>query len=177
MTVSKAEQARRVNYHYMADAMRMLEWDLHQTVLRQMRIPDDWHRIARDKGASAKTRVTLRLDADVVRFFRSMGPDWQARVNRIISVWMHARLAGLIDGPETMDYLKRQDEDEAEAFNTRRPHWDDDPSWVANALLERVHGKARMAEMQGEGVPVGVERKPSAVMKAEYLAMKGWKGE
>ncbi len=50
-----------------------------------MRIPDDWYQIARERGRVAKTRVTLRLDADVVAFFRSMGPDWQARVNRIVS--------------------------------------------------------------------------------------------
>lgn len=100
---SKAIQTQRANYHYMADAMRMLEWDLHQTVLRDMRIPDDWHRIAREKPCRAKTRVTLRLDEDLVKFFRSMGPDWQVRVNRLMSVWMHARLAGLIEGAETMD--------------------------------------------------------------------------
>lgn len=41
MTVTKAEGTRRANYHYMADAMRMLEWDLHSTVMARMRIPDD----------------------------------------------------------------------------------------------------------------------------------------
>lgn len=63
---SKAAGIRRMNYHYMADAMRMLEWDLHQTVLSQMRIPEDWHRIARDRGQRAKTCVTLRLGEDLV---------------------------------------------------------------------------------------------------------------
>lgn len=39
MAISKAEGKRRKNFHYMADAMRKLEWDLHGTILGQMRIP------------------------------------------------------------------------------------------------------------------------------------------
>ncbi|SCY29750.1 BrnA antitoxin family protein [Paracoccus tibetensis] len=75
MGAGKTAEVRRANYHYMADAMRMLEWDLHSTVLSRMRIPEEWHQIALERGRCAKTRVTLRLDADVVKFFRSMGPD------------------------------------------------------------------------------------------------------
>lgn len=120
--ISKAEEARRVNYHYMADAMRQLEWDLHSTILDRMRIPGEWHEIARAKPSRRKTRVTLRLDEDLVVFFRSMGPDWQVRVNRLMSVWMHARLAGLIQGGETMDYLARR---EREALDGARPEFGD----------------------------------------------------
>ncbi|AUH32725.1 BrnA antitoxin family protein [Paracoccus tegillarcae] len=174
--VSKAVQAQRVNYHYMADAMRMLEWDLHQSVLAGLRIPDEWHRIARQKDSSKKTRVTLRLDDDVVRFCRSMGPDWQVRINRIIAVWMHARLAGLIEGPETMDYLRRGSEDEA--FEDQRPHWGDDLSLSQREMLERTYGEARAEQMRDdEGVPVTEERKPSAVLKAEFMAMKARRGD
>ena len=90
--------------------------------MARMRIPDDWHRIAQEKGTAPKTRVTLRLDADVVAFFRSMGPDWQVRVNRLMAAWMHARLAGLIEGAETMDYLKRR---EAEGLDGPRPEFGD----------------------------------------------------
>ena len=45
---SKAQEARRANFHYMADAMRRLEWDLHQAILTGGRIPEDWHAIARE---------------------------------------------------------------------------------------------------------------------------------
>ena len=120
--ISKADEVRRVNYHYMADAMRQLEWDLHSTILDRMRIPTEWHEIARAKPSKKKTRATLRLDEDLVTFFRSMGPDWQVRVNRLMSVWMHARLAGLIQGGETMDYLARR---EQEAMDGRRPEFGD----------------------------------------------------
>jgi uncharacterized protein (DUF4415 family) len=35
----------------------------------------------RPKADSPKKQVTLRLDADVVEFFRSAGPGWQSRIN------------------------------------------------------------------------------------------------
>ena len=41
----------------------------------RMWIPDEWHEIAKVKPSQTKTRVTLRLDSDVVAFFRFMGPD------------------------------------------------------------------------------------------------------
>ncbi|QBX33427.1 BrnA antitoxin family protein [Paracoccus liaowanqingii] len=167
----RAEEARRANYHYMADAMRMLEWDLHSTVLSRMRIPDEWHRIAQEKGSAPKTRVTLRLDSDVVAFFRSMGPDWQVRVNRLMAAWMHARLAGLIEGAETMDYLARREE---AALDGPRPEFGD---------LQRDENAA-WAEMgetpppfDGPGVPMeGPRRMSEAGKRALLEEMKGRRG-
>ena len=165
--ITKAEQVRRVNRHYMADAMRMLEWDLHSTILRQMRIPDDWHEIARKKPGQRKTRVTLRLDEDLVKFFRSMGPDWQVRVNHLMSVWMHARLAGLIEGGETMDYLARREE---EALDGRRPEFGD-RQHDEDALFgpEEVPENWRLLE----AVPMPEERvRSKAGRKALFEEMK-----
>ncbi|MFN3279233.1 MAG: BrnA antitoxin family protein [Paracoccus hibiscisoli] len=171
MSITKAEGTRRANYHYMADAMRMLEWDLHSTVMARMRIPDDWHRIAQEKGTAPMTRVTLRLDADVVAFFRSMGPDWQVRVNRLMAAWMHARLAGLIEGAETMDYLARR---EAAGLDGPRPEFGD---------LQRTEDAA-WAEMgetplppDAPGVPMeGPRRMSSAGKRALLEEMKGRSG-
>lgn len=171
MSVTKAEGTRRANYHYMADAMRMLEWDLRSTVMARMRIPDEWHQIAQEKGTAAKTRVTLRLDADVVAFFRSMGPDWQVRVNRLMAAWMHARLAGLIEGAETMDYLARR---ETEGLDGPRPEFGD---------LQRAEDAA-WAEMgetplpfEGPGVPMEGPRRMSAAGKRALLEeMKARRG-
>lgn len=122
MAITKAEAQRNTNYHYMADAMRMLEWDLHQRLMTELRIPEEWHQIAREKGLLDKTRVTLRLDEEIVRFFRSMGTNWQSKVNQVLSVWVHARLAGLINGGETVDYMKRR---EVKGHDGPRPKWGD----------------------------------------------------
>ena len=90
-----------VHYHYMADAMRRLEWDLHHRIEVTGRIPPEWHEIAQEEPRFGTERVSLRLDADVVKFFRSMGLGYGPRINRVLRAYMHARLAGVIRGPET----------------------------------------------------------------------------
>lgn len=161
--VSRADEQRRVNYHYMADAMRMLEWDLHQRLMEEMRIPSEWHEIAREKGQPKKARVTIRLDADVVAFFRATGVDWQPRLNRVLSVWMHARLAGMIRGAETMDYMKRRVE---EGFDGPRPRWGD-----LQRREEAAFGPDPAASGAG-GVPMGEERVSSAALKVELDGLR-----
>ena len=94
MAQSKAEAARRVNYHYMADVMRRLEWDLHQKILTEGRVPDAWHELARERGTGKRVRVTLMIEEDVLRFFRSLGEGYGPRMNRVLAGFMHARLAG-----------------------------------------------------------------------------------
>lgn len=54
-----AVQKQRMNYHYMADAMRRLEWDLHQKILREGRIPEAWHAIAAERDEPERIRITL----------------------------------------------------------------------------------------------------------------------
>lgn len=47
----------------------------------------------------AKTPVNIRLDADVVRFFRAGGPGYQTRINDVLKTFVAARLrAGDIPG-------------------------------------------------------------------------------
>ena len=93
MTRSKSQRAHQ-----------SLAQEVHDTIEADMppRIPDAWHTIWRevDRRADKRVKVTLTLDADVVRFFRSMGARYQPRINRVLRAFMHDRLAGLVDGPE-----------------------------------------------------------------------------
>jgi hypothetical protein len=94
------------------------------------RIPTEWHEIAQKAPQPEKLKVTLRLDRDLLKFFRSMGPDYGPRINDVLRSYMHARLAGIIRGAETIDhYRNRQDHDgpkpgfdaeEGEAVQARR---------------------------------------------------------
>lgn len=124
----------------------------------ELRIPAEWHEIVREKGQSKKVRVTIRLDEEIVKFFRSTGADWQPRLNRVLSVWMHARLAGMIRGAETMDYMKRRVE---EGFDGARPRWGDLQRMEEEALGDAA---TRFDEV---GVSLGEERVPSAVLRVE----------
>lgn len=60
-------------------------------------LPDDWQGL--DSGAPisrAKTRVTVRLDADMVRWFRKLGPGYGARINQILRIYWLGLAAGKI---------------------------------------------------------------------------------
>ncbi len=108
-------KSERVNFHYLMDAMRRLEWDMHSEVLRQQRIPAMWHEIAKARGRKPLVRVTTSVEEDVLRFFKSMGRGYQERMNDVLRAFMHARLAGMVDGPDTP----------VEVHERPRPQWGD----------------------------------------------------
>ena len=79
----------------MIAAMERFEWDMQDAVARAGRVPPEWQAIWEERGAP-KERVTLRLDRDVLRFFRSMGDGYGPRMNGVLRSFMLARLAGMI---------------------------------------------------------------------------------
>ena len=101
--MAKRGKIQREHFNYFCDLMRQIEWDLHHEILDARRIPADWHDIARARGQAPKERLTLRVDGDVVRFFRRFGRGYQQRMNDVLAAWMHGRLATLINGPDTED--------------------------------------------------------------------------
>lgn len=42
------------------------------------------------KPISRKTQVTLRLDADVLEWFRAQGPGYQTRINQLLRAYVDA---------------------------------------------------------------------------------------
>lgn len=94
---------------YAIDARRMIEYDLHDFLKQEKVVPPAWDLIWKDKDRrdAKRTRITIALDADVVRFFKAMGEGYQARINRVLRAYMHYRLAGIIEGPDTTDYILR----------------------------------------------------------------------
>ncbi len=140
-----------VHYHYMADAMRRLEWDLHHRIEVTGRIPVEWHEIAREEPRGGTERVSLRLDKDVVKFFRSMGLGYGPRINRVLRSYMHARLAGVIRGAETAPEFRLGVAEE-------RPLWGETARMLGvgpgpDAAEREVEARARMEErVRGMGV-------------------------
>ena len=117
-------KTERLHWSYGTDAMAMIEHDLHTRLMTLGQTPDDWHRIWQDKDRRdpKRTRVTARFDADVVKFFKALGDGYQHRMNRVLRGYMHMRLAKLIEGPDTTDYILRPDEVMREG---PRPKWGD----------------------------------------------------
>jgi uncharacterized protein (DUF4415 family) len=53
-------------------------------------VPRDWHRAAEAVMPRAKVPVSIRLDADLVEFFRGQGRGWQTRVNAVLRAYAEA---------------------------------------------------------------------------------------
>lgn len=154
--LAKMTAKERANYHYLSDVLRRLEWDLHNTIEASDRIPTEWHEIARDRHAKRKIKVTLALEEDVVRFFKSMGAGHGPRMNDVLRAFMHSRLAGVLRGAETVDYFRRR----SEYFHDgRKPWWGDtarelgegEPMTEADHKARtREYGKAQMQVRKAE---------------------------
>lgn len=75
-------------------------------------LPEDWDGL--DTWAPQprhRTRVTLRLDTDMVRWFRNTGPGYGARMNSVLRIYWTALLAGHIGaylGEDTTPRLRSQ---------------------------------------------------------------------
>lgn len=60
----------------------------------QALVPDAWQTLEADLPlVEKKTKVTLRLDESVAKFFRAMGPGYQARINRLLATYAQMRIA------------------------------------------------------------------------------------
>lgn len=157
--LKKQTPRQRAQMTYMMDVMRRLEWDLHNTIELTGRIPEEWHRIATATPRAAKVKVTLAREADVLKFFRSMGEGYGPRINDVLKSYMHARLAGVIRGAETLAHYREREEahsggkpqygDVAKAFGWE---WEDGGPEVVQA------DRAKMQEMKQKGVAEGEER-------------------
>lgn len=100
--------APKTAYHHLAQTLRDLETDLRWGLEGSPRIPADWHRIAQEVGPPPKCPVSLRLDADVLQFFRSMGGGHLTRMNAVLRAFMLARLAEVV---KAADYAPSPDDE------------------------------------------------------------------
>lgn len=85
-----------IAFHQLGQVLRDLETDLRWKLDGSVRIPAEWHTIAQERAQPAKEKVTLRVDADVLRFFRSMGQGHLTRMNAVLRAFMLARLAEVV---------------------------------------------------------------------------------
>lgn len=115
--LTKAERDRAIAYHELACTMRDLEADLRWGLNDSHRIPAEWRAMLIEPAVARKVKLTLRLDEDVARFFRAMGPGYLTRMNNVLRTFMLTRLAGVATGPEMVGYRPTAEE---EARSLRR---------------------------------------------------------
>lgn len=112
-------KTERAHHFYMVDALRRFEYDMHHRIELDRRIPNEWHDIASRREA-AKQKICFSVDADVVKWFKSMGPGYQPRMNDVLRAFMHAKLSGLLRGDETLEPFR-----ESVHIGADRPDWGD----------------------------------------------------
>lgn len=160
--LQKQTPRQRAQMHYMMDVMRRLEWDLHNTVELTGRIPEEWHEIAKATPRAAKVKVNLRLDGDVLKFFKSMGQEHSSRINDVLRSFMHARLAGVIRGAETIAHYRTRET----GNDGPKPQFGD---------LAREMGRDWADE--GPEVPEAVRAELQEMLQRKYAAEGGTVGE
>ena len=137
---TRAEKDRAARYHELAETMRGLEADLRWGLNDSLRIPQGWRAIAEGPAIPRKVKVTLRLDEDVIAFFRAMGMGHLSRMNAVLRTFMLARLAGIVTGPEDVRYEPSLED---QAYTLRREILDH-----AAAVAEAREAKEHDAEMR-----------------------------
>ncbi|MBN8632960.1 MAG: BrnA antitoxin family protein [Rhodobacterales bacterium] len=153
----KQTPRQRAQMTYMMDVMRRLEWDLHNTIELTGRIPEEWHQIATATPRSARKRVCIALEADVLKFFRSMGEGYGPRINDVLRSYMHARLAGVIRGAETLAHYREREEAHSggkpqfgDVAKAAGEEWEDEGPEAAEAARASVQEYAQKGGAEGE---------------------------
>ena len=133
--LARLDARKRAHLTYMIDVGRRIEWDLHNAIDRGGFIPPDWHEIARATPHRGRVKLTMRVEEDVVRFFRSMGKGHLTRMADVLKTYMHARLAGVVRGPETLNLFRTRERDHAgdrpafgDAARIEGKDWEDLPA-------------------------------------------------
>ena len=62
-------------------------------------LPGGWEGID-VSAAPGSVRITLRVDADVAKFFRRLGPGYQGAMNEVLRCFMLARLSDVLPLPD-----------------------------------------------------------------------------
>ena len=104
--LTRMTKRQSTQFQYMMDVMRRFEWDMHNRIEQSGRIPTEWHDIAKERGTQLKRQVNIGLEEDVLKFFKSLGKGYGAKINLILKSDIHARLAGVLEGAETVNHFK-----------------------------------------------------------------------
>ena len=94
-TPTKAEQGA-------ADEARLeimkLKLEMQQSHERGLIVPAGWEDVAKEPAAQKKTRITARFDADLVDWYKALGPGYQRRMNRVLRLFMLHSISGELEG-------------------------------------------------------------------------------
>jgi uncharacterized protein (DUF4415 family) len=103
-------ERRRSKTEERSFARMMTELEAQEAAFERFRrarslVPEGWHAVeSRAPVRPRKTKLTLTLDADMVRWFRALGQGYQPRMNAVLRAYMHAVIAKEVVGAADLDW-------------------------------------------------------------------------
>lgn len=96
-TVRGGTAAQRNLLARQSDDLMDLQNNLYVAWL-QNSVPMEWDKLDTQEPIEPhRTRVTLRLDSDMVKWFRKLGPGYQARINQILRIYWRGVMLGQVE--------------------------------------------------------------------------------
>lgn len=102
MPPKKMTPTNHARYSQMVRQMYETLADFRHPDLVRTILPAEWREIGTD-AVPDKTRITLRVDTDVAKFYRKLGREYQATMNRVLRAFMLARLTEILSEPDRVD--------------------------------------------------------------------------
>ena len=94
-------------------------------------LPKDWNgSISAFGQTTRKEKISIRLDEDMLRWFRSLGPGYQAKINMILRIYWTGIISGMV-----------------------RSHYEEEQ--VSPAFSEMILRKAELARLRREAMAEG----------------------
>ncbi|WP_438991597.1 BrnA antitoxin family protein [Lentibacter sp.] len=80
----------------MFEELKILQEDLRQDWVNRS-LPKEWNGSISAFGYSGqKEKISIRLDADMLKWFRSLGPGYQAKINTVLRIYWTALITGMV---------------------------------------------------------------------------------
>lgn len=91
MTVRKPEAERSLH-----ELITDIQSDMTEDWIKGS-LPKDWQELDTSHPIERpKTKVTLRLDSEMLKWFRKLGPGYQRRINDVLMIYWIAVLSGKV---------------------------------------------------------------------------------
>ena len=91
MTERKRSKPEERNYAALLMELEEMEKAHRDRELKRRMLPGAWHKVEREVPVRPKKiRVTAAYDEELVKWFRAMGHNYQARMNAVLRAYMLA---------------------------------------------------------------------------------------
>lgn len=81
-----------------------LEMEMRARHRKGLLLPPGWQEEASRPRTREKRKITMRVDEDVLKWFKGLGPDYTGRMNRVMRYFMLNVVSGELNGEWERDW-------------------------------------------------------------------------